>query len=347
MSFSTALAATVVIVALGFSNARAASSKPASASNDEVLATVGKYKITKQEVDDRLKAQLSSLEVQVYDLKKSAVEEMADDYLLKQAARKAHLSVDAYLKREVDSKIPEPPDAEVRKLYDQSKSDFQLPYDKAKPALIATIKDQEARQKRAELLEKLRSEHGLKILLKPPRFQVNAADAPSLGPSTAPVTIVEFGDFQNPYCGHEEATLKQVRDKYGDKVRLEFEDFPMAIHPQAFDAARAARCAGEQGKFWPFHDALLADQTKLSPSDLKATAARLKLDTAKFNDCFDKHKYDAAIHKDMDEGAALGVEGTPAFFINGRPLTGAQPFEKFQTTIDEELGNAQKQASAK
>ncbi len=124
-------------------------------------------------------------------------------------------------------------------------------------------------------------------------------------------------------------------------------DFPLGIHDHAIDAASAGRCAGEQGKFWQFHDAMFADQSKLKPDDLKADAKKLGLDTAKFDECLDKGKYKSAIESDMAQGRDLGVDGTPAFFINGRPLSGAQPFEKFQTTIDEELAGGQKQASAK
>jgi protein-disulfide isomerase len=184
-------------------------------------------------------------------------------------------------------------------------------------------------------------------MLTAPRIEVKSAGHPEVGAKDAPVTIVEFSDFQCPFCGRAEPTLRQVRAKYGDKVRLVYMDFPLGIHEHAIDAASAGRCAEEQGKFWQFHDAMFADQSKLKPDDLKADAKKLGLDTAKFNDCFDKGKYKSGIESDMAQGRDLGVDGTPAFFINGRPMTGAQPFEKFQSTIDEELASGQKQASAK
>ncbi len=199
------------------------------------------------------------------------------------------------------------------------------------------LKEQQRQQLHAHLIAKLRAQHQLKIMIPPPRFDVAAGNRPSMGPANAPITIVEFGDFESAFSKHSEDTLKQVRDRYGDKVRLVFVEYPLKGHPRAFDAARAAQCANEQGKFWPFHDALFADQSKLAASDLKAAAARLKLDTAKFNDCFDKHKYDADINKDIEEGASLGIEATPAFYVNGRPLLGAEPMEKFASIIDEEL----------
>ncbi len=151
---------------------------------------------------------------------------------------------------------------------------------------------------------------------------------------------MEFADYQDPYSGRSEGVLKAIRAKYGDKVRVVFADFPSEKLANAMDAARAARCAGEQGKFWEFHDALFADPSKLAVKDLKATAANLKLDAAKFDDCLDKHKYDDAINKDIAEGKSLGADGTPVFFINGRPLLGAQSVQKFDDIISEELAAA-------
>jgi predicted DsbA family dithiol-disulfide isomerase len=333
-SIGRTLLVTGVAVALYAAGANAAGDQ------HSVLATVGNYKITEQEVDGRLRAQLASLEIQLYEVKKSAVEEMADDYLLQQAAKKAHLSVDAYLKRELDAKVAEPSDADVHKVYEALNPQFRDPYDQAKPGLIAGLKDKERQQLRQELMAKLRAGHGLKILLKAPRFEVDVASHPFAGAAGAPVTIVEFEDFQNPYCRRAEETLKQVRARYGDKLRVVFADFPLSITQYAVGAAEAARCANEQGQFWPFHDTLLADQSKLAPADLKALAVKLKLDAAKFNDCFDKKKYDKDVQKDVEQGKSLGLEGAPAFFINGRPILGPQAADKFDQIIDEELAGA-------
>jgi len=325
---------TAVLVALGAAVAHAA------AGNDAVVATVGNYNITEQELDNKLRAQLASLQVQLYDLKRSAVEELADRMLLEQAAKKAHLTPAAYLKQQVDDKVAEPSDADLHKLYDQLKVQSPAPFDQVKPVLIAAIKEHQRSELRAKLTERLRAAEGYKLLLKPPRFEVAAGDRPALGPSSAPVTIVEFADYQDVYSGRSEGVLRVIRAKYGDKVRVVFADFPVEKHPNAMDAARGARCAGEQGKFWEFHDALFADPTKLAVKDLKTTAANLKLDTAKFNDCLDKHRYDDGINKDIAEGKSLGADGTPVFFINGRPLLGAQSVQKFDVIISDELAAA-------
>lgn len=170
-----------------------------------------------------------------------------------------------------------------------------------------------------------------------PRVQVSAADAPSKGPANAPVTIIEFSDFQCPFCSRGKATMDQVVSTYGDKVRLVFRNFPLSFHQNAEKAAEAAQCANEQGKFWEYHDILFANQGALAVENLKQYAVDLKLDTAKFNSCLDSGKYAAKIQTDISDGQAAGVRGTPAFYINGRSISGAQPFENFQKVIEEEL----------
>jgi len=321
---------------------------PASAA-DPVVATVGSHKITEAELDAKIKPEMAALEGKIYDLKHQALESMADDYLLEQAAKKAKLSVTDYLKKEVEDKAGKVTEADAQKFYDQRKGPGTPPFDQVKSRLIPAMQNQAEREQREKLLTSLRKEEPTKIFLKAPRVEVASAGHPSIGPANAPVTIVEFSDFQCPFCQRAEPTLKQVREKYGDEVRLVYMDFPLPMHNHALDAAKAGRCAAEQGKFWPFHDAMFADQSKESPDDLKAIAKKLGLDTAKFNTCFDQAKYEAGVQSDLAQGKQLGITGTPAFFINGRVLVGAQPPENFNQIIDEELsarGGGSNQAKA-
>jgi len=309
----------------------------ASAEQGRVIATIGGHPITQQEVDSRLKAQLTDIDSQVYDLRRKTIESMADDYLIEQAAGKAKLSVADYIQREVLDKAPAPTEADAKKFYEANKAQIRQPYEKVKESLIGFLKQQRVSEQRAKLLDSLRAGEPLKINLKPPRFKVATEGHAELGPKDAPVTIVEFGDFQCPFCKKSEDSIKQVRTKYADKVRLIYMDFPLSFHPNALPAAEAARCAGDQGKFWQFHDALFQAQPNLKPTDLKAAAAKLGLDPQKFNNCLDQNKYRNAVGADLAEGESLGVSGTPAFFINGRPLSGAQPASEFEQIIDEEL----------
>ena len=317
-----------------------------AADSDQVVATVGTHQITEKDLDAKIKPQLRTIESQIYDLKVQAIKSMADEYVVQQAAKKENLSASAYMKKHLPQKKITETDAKL--FYDQHK-EIQARYpkfDEIKARLTEALQSQHDEQETEALLNQLRKQQPVTVMLSAPRVEVKSAGHPEIGGKDAPVTIVEFSDFQCPFCGRVEPTLKQVRDKYGDKVRLVYLDFPLGIHDHAIDAASAGRCAGEQGKFWPFHDAMFANQSKLAPADLKADAKKLGLDTAKFDDCLDKGKYKGAIETDMAQGRDLGVDGTPAFFINGRPLTGAQPFDKFQSTIDQELAGGQKQARA-
>ena len=168
-------------------------------------------------------------------------------------------------------------------------------------------------------------------------------DDPAWGPADARVTVVEFSDFQCPYCGQfKQQTYNQLRAKYGNKIRFIFRDFPLsAIHPDAEKSAEAANCAKEQGKFWEYHDLLFANQRALSVQNLKQYATNLGLNQAKFNACLDSGQYAQEVASDQADGEANNVRGTPTFFINGRPLVGAQPFSEFQKVIDPQLIQAQ------
>ncbi len=160
---------------------------------------------------------------------------------------------------------------------------------------------------------------------------------PQRGPDNAAVTIVEYGDYQCPYCSQEESTINQVLKKYGGSVRLVYMDYPLSFHHNALDAAIAARCAGEQGQFWQYHDALLQNQSALSNAELKSTASQLGLDGASFASCLDHRSYEPAVMADKAPGKRAGADGTPFFLVNGHPLSGAQPLSAFESTIDAEL----------
>lgn len=157
------------------------------------------------------------------------------------------------------------------------------------------------------------------------------------GNPEASVTIVEFSDFQCPFCARVQATLDQIFDTYGDEVKLVYRHFPLPFHENAENAALASMCANEQGKFWEYHDQLFENQEKMTLANLKKWAADLGLNTDKFDSCLDNQTYKDQVDKDVKDGQAAGVSGTPTFFINGQRLVGAQPFENFKTIIDAEL----------
>jgi protein-disulfide isomerase len=171
---------------------------------------------------------------------------------------------------------------------------------------------------------------------------VSIGNNPALGLADAKVTIVEFSDFQCPYCARFQSdTFPQITQNYGDKIRFAYRNFPLtSLHQYALKAAEASECANEQGAYWKYHDLLFQNQSALDDASLKNYAASLGLDTAAFNQCLDSDKYMSDVQKDYQDGITAGVQGTPAFFINGMPISGAQPYTVFKAAIDAELAKA-------
>lgn len=170
------------------------------------------------------------------------------------------------------------------------------------------------------------------------RYDVPTDDDPALGPANAPITIIEFSDYQCPYCEQwHQQVFTQMRQNYGDKIRFVYRDFPLSFHPQATPAAEAANCANEQGAFWDFHDKLFSGQLELGEQAFVQYAKDLGLDMARFNECVSSRRYASEVQSDFDFAANLGVQSTPTFFINGIPLVGAQPYATFKQVIDKEL----------
>ena len=167
-------------------------------------------------------------------------------------------------------------------------------------------------------------------------FKITSSDHVR-GAKNAKVTLVEFSDFECPFCGRHAPTMDKILKDYAGKVRLVFKHFPLSFHQQAMLAANASECASEQGKFWEMHDKIFANQDNLSAADYSAWAKELGLNMSQFDGCLSSNKYQARIQSDMQLGSQSGVDGTPATFVNGQLLSGAQPYESFKTLIDAEL----------
>jgi predicted DsbA family dithiol-disulfide isomerase len=310
-----------------------------------VVATIGNHKITQQEVDVAVLQNLGNS--QLYDLRKQALNKLIDSYIIDQAAKKANLTPAEYEAHAVDGKGDQVTDDDVRKYYDAHKAAIDSEaggrsYKEIAPLLKSALQRHSDREHRSAFIEKLRADNDVKVMLEEPRVNVASAGHPFTGGKDATVTIVEFSDFQCPYCRAAEPALKSVRSKYGDKIKFVYMDFPLGMHPHAMDAAVAGRCAAEQDKFWQFHDVIFADQTKLDPASLKADAVKVGMDPAKFNACFDAKTSMAGIKADQAEGERIGVSGTPTFFINGREMVGAETEQGFSEVIDDELSHPQK-----
>jgi protein-disulfide isomerase len=192
-------------------------------------------------------------------------------------------------------------------------------------------------------LSELRASYKANVTIPYPDLQrvdvAVEADDPSVGPADAAITIVQFAEYQCPYCGKAREAIDQVMKDYDGKVRFVFRDFPLGFHDRAIPAAVAANCAFKQdpAKYWKVHDTLMANQRALAEADLESAAVAAGVDLAKWKSCRTEVAMEEEVRKDMADGEAVGVSGTPAFFINGLFLNGAQPYEKFKTIIDREL----------
>lgn len=305
------------------------------------MATVDGKPITRGEVDAEIAAALCKARLdhaqKLFELREQATQALVETRLLDAEAKKRGLKDAAALEAQLAAGAPKPTEAQARQLYDENKDrvDGQS-YESLRDRIMASMSQQSAGQAREALLTTLRAAHKVEVSVEPVRFPVEAA-GPSRGPAKAPITVVLFADFQCPYCSRGAQTLEQVRAKHPDDVRVVFRDYPLPFHEEAVPAALVARCAGAQGKFWEMHDRLFASQRELGDATYAKLAGELKLDMAAFKTCVAAPATKAAIDADAKAGEAAGVDGTPAFYINGVRLSGAQPAEAFEAVIGPEL----------
>ena len=322
--------------------------QPPPATGAETAARIGTRAVTMKEIEDRWRESNPVEHAQatqaIYDGRKAALDSIVADMLIEQAAKTAGVNAEQYTQQEVAKRLKPVSEADVLAFFQQNQGQMQgRGVNVMAPAIRRFLDDQQRESARLALVAELRKGGpAVSLLFDAPRQPVAvAADDAALGPANAPVTLVEFSDFQCPFCQRISPTLKRIRETYGDKVRIVWKDFPLtSIHPEAFKAAEAGHCAREQGKFWEYHDRLFANQQALQPDALKAHAVALGLDAAAFNACLDSAKHSDRVQEQIGVGARLGINSTPAAFINGRQVTGAQPYEVFAAIIDEELARA-------
>lgn len=309
--------------------------------------------VTYGEVTSPMKHQLDQMLAEYlmgrYDAEYQATEQKMDEELLKAEAKKRGMAaVEDLLKAEINDKVAKPTDAEVADAYQalQRKLHGQT-MEEARGVLESAVTQKKQSERYQEYIASLRTSYRATVQLpfpEVPRIDVSVDDDPSIGPADAPVTIVQFAEFQCPYCGKARESVDKVMKTYDGKVRFVFRDFPLDFHQNAIPAAIAANCADKQGKYWPVHDAFMKDQQSLAEADLERVAKGAGLDMTKWEECRKDPAVEAEIKKDEADGQEAGVSGTPAFFINGVFINGAQPYEKFKAIIDAELAKSSKPA---
>lgn len=335
----------IVLLALSACSTSAQPARPTrTPSPGDVVARYGSDTITLAEVDERALAQPVSnfgsmrLADALYEARRSVIDDIINIRLVEREAKAQGVGVGPLLDREITNKVIPPTELDVAAWYKANPQRVQgATIEQVREPIRNLLTQERTQELRRVYLDSLRAKLTIAVTLDPPRVQVDTAGRPTRGPKSAPIEIVEFSDFQCPFCLSAFPTVQRILQTYGDRVRFTYRHYPLPNHPDARPAAEASACAADQDKFWEYHDRLFANQGKLALGDLKRHAADLGLNATAFSECMESHKFARQVDEDLEAGNRVGVNGTPAFFINGRILGGAQPFDAFKRVIDEEL----------
>jgi len=306
-----------------------------------VAAEVVGKKLTVGDIDAGIAEQLASArqtyEMSLYEARKAALARRIQQELMQTEASQRGMTVEALIKAEVDGKITPPTDSEQRALYEQFKDQMDgASYEVMADRLKEHLSQERSGNRLRDYLAELRKRHGVKVLLDPPRVTVEAK-GPTRGPADAKVTILIYSDFECPFCGRAEPTLAKVRETYPNDVKFVFRHYPLPFHASARPAAAASACAAEQGKFWEVHDQLFGTG-ELGVDSVRTFLGKIAgFDLAKYDACLSSGRGEAVVATDVTSAGLVGVDSTPHFFVNGVRISGAQPFEAFQSIINAEL----------
>jgi protein-disulfide isomerase len=338
------LSFTALAILLTFSACSDGNSKPSylfKAPQPGIAAKVGDMTVTNEELVDGIESELFEAESKVFEIKFNRLKTILLQRYMDKDPRKKNMSNDEFLEKYISSSV-NISDKEV----DAFIKDQNIPAEHINPQVREKIKNYLGMERKKEAVDKWLADQTKKspveVFIEKPRrptFPVEVGSSPTTGAKDAKVTIVEFSDFQCPYCAKGAELLKEIKKKYGNKVRVAFKNFPLPFHNHAEKAAVAGLCANEQSteSFWKLHDAMFAHQDTLDDQGLKTLAktAGLKMDA--FEMCLAEKKTLDRFHADQEAGQKVKVNSTPTFFVNGQLINGAQPMEVFAELIDEEL----------
>lgn len=313
-----------------------------------VIVTVGGRPITAAIINERLKPVVYKLRLNTYNLVKQAVDLTINDQLLLAEANRTNVAPEEIVRKEISEKVRPPSEAEVAKFYEENKAKIPAPLAEASNQIAAFLQEQERQRLERALSDRLRAGANIRLLISEPALPAQAIstdDDPVRGVANAPVTIVEFTDFQCPSCAKMQPILEEVLKSYGNKVRLVVRDFPLTMHANSRKAAEAANAANAQGKFFEYTALLFKRQDALDVPSLKKYASELGLNRARFDADLDSGKYANEVKHDIDDGELYGIDSTPAVFVNGVALT-EMTIEALRALIDRGLANSAPKVSA-
>jgi protein-disulfide isomerase len=325
----------VVLALLSLLSCRSRAPQPA-----ELVAEGGGVTVTRKQLDEKTAPRMLSLRNQEYETQRGALEEIVFDELLKKEAA-ARKTTPAEVLR-TDVKVDEtPPDPQqIDAIYRANRAALAgRTEEEGRAQVVRAIMDRRREEARFDYEKELIRKSGVKVRLEPPRVDLKVPkDAPSMGPKNAKVTVVEFADYQCPFCQQAEAQVEGLLGKNPETVRFVLLDFPLDMkHARALPAAEAAHCAGEQGKFFEYRHSLLSNPGSLDDEDLAHRASDLRLDVPKFQACYASKRHESEIRESFDTAQALGVSATPTFFVNGRYVEGIRSQAQLQELVDDAL----------
>jgi len=303
----------------------------------QVVARVSGTDLTLSDLQQDEGGKLLQAEYQYYLNERKALEELIDNRLLRDEARKKNITLEQLLETEVYKGVKDPTEDQLEVYYEGL--DTQEPYQSVREDVLQHIRELRRTKARAAYVEQLRKEAKINVMLMPPSAQVNVSKAYARGSENAPVVLVEFADYQCPYCQKVNPQIQQLKKEYGDNLTVIYKDFPLPMHHGSEKAAEASRCAGEQGKFWEYHDVLFYSKL-LDVDALKEHARVLKLDGDRFDTCLDSGAETGAVKKDLDEAKSLGLTGTPSFFVNGHFFSGVVDYAALKDIVNQQLNLA-------
>ncbi|MBN1960123.1 MAG: thioredoxin domain-containing protein [Deltaproteobacteria bacterium] len=310
------------------------------------LGSINNTVVYEKDLDPQIIAKLSELhnesEQRRLHLLWLGFEDAISKKLLAQEAQRRKISVEALREQEIFANIEKPSDEEIQEFYDQNADQIGIDFETAGSQIRAELTAQRAREAERAFIDQLRESVEIKYNLpinELPRIKFNAGEGPSWGSRNAKVVIVEFSDFQCPYCARASVILKKLSELYPNDLRIEFRNFPLKQHHAAYEAAKAALCANEQGKFWQYHDLLFANSRALGADDLQRYANEVAIDTDKFSKCLASDRPGHLLEKMAALGQQIDIQGTPAIYLNGIQLIGLLPLPIMQALIDNEISN--------
>jgi len=316
-----------------------ASSLLAKKEEPPIAAEVGGQKMTMAELDEASKSDLMPLASQIYAIKKRKLDEIIENTLIELGAKDQKKSVEDFKKELNNSSASSVSDDAIEVYYDANQAKFQgKPLAEVKEQIRQMLVQTKSAKEKAKVMDEIKQKHPVEIFLEEPKVEINISGAPFRGPENAKVTVVEFSDFECPFCAKFKDTIDQLNKEYPSEVKHVFRNNPLPFHKSARPAAKAGICSHKQGKFWAMRDQLFSNQKSMDDASIQKYAETVGLKMDAFNACMKDPQLDKQIDDDIAYAQSVGARGTPTSFINGTLFSGAQPYPALKQVVDQKLG---------